>query len=239
MRYIYGPVKSRRLGASLGISLTPHKICSFNCVYCQLGRTQDLTRERKEYLKIEEITNELKLWLANNPAQAGGLSYITISGCGEPSLNVKIGDLIREIKKLTVIPIAVITNSSLLNDDSVRKALLSADLVIPSLNTVTPGVFIKVSRPEPSIKIEEIINGLNNLRKEFRGKIWLEAMLLRGMNDDIRQIKKLKEVIDRINPDKIQLNSPVRTTAEPNVLPVGRKKLEKIKEILGDKCEII
>ena len=239
MKYIYGPVKSRRLGFSLGITLTPYKICTFDCVYCQLGKTSEKTKERREYLEAKEIIEELRGWLQNNSLQIKTLNYITISGSGEPTLNLKIGEFISQIKKLTSIPVAVITNSSLLNILSVRQELLAADLILPSLDAVNPEVFTKIDRPCPDVKIEDIIEGLIGLRKEFRGKIWLEVMLVKGLNDDIRQIKKLRGVIDRINPDKIQLNSPVRSTAEPNILSVDKNKLEKIKEILGEKCEII
>jgi len=239
MKYIYGPVNSRRLGFSLGITLIPHKICSFDCVYCQLGKTKDRTYERREYLKVEAIINELRLWFENNTDGAKNLNYITLSGSGEPTLNIKIAELIAEIKKITSLPIAIITNASLLNVPLVRQGLVAADLILPSLDAVDPKVFEKIDRAHPDIKIGQIIEGLINLKKEFPGKIWLEVMLVRGINDDLRQIKKLKEVIDRINPHKIQLNSPVRTTAEPNVFPVDRRKLEKIREILGDKCEII
>lgn len=224
---------------SLGINLVPHKICDFACIYCQLGRTGELTCERKEYIKIEDLVSELRLWLQNNAEGAKDLNYITISGSGEPTLNVKIGDLIQEIKKFTSIPLATITNASLLNDKEVRGALLNVNLVVPSLDAVIPEVFNRINRPHQNIKIEEIINGLLTFKKEFRGRIWLEVMLVRGANDDLRYIKKLKEVIEQINPDKIHLNSPVRTTAEPDVLAVDKNKLEKIKEILGEKCEII
>ncbi len=239
MKYIYGPLKSRRLGLSLGITLTPYKICSFNCVYCQLGKTINTTNERKEYIPIQEIINELKLWLQNNILEAKGLNYITLSGSGEPTLNIKIGQLIAEIKKITAVPVAVITNASLLNVTAVRQALSYADLIIPSLDAVTPEIFAKVDRPKEDIKIEDIINGLIGLKKEFKGKIWLEVMLVKGINDDLAHIRKLKDIIDKINPDKIQLNSPVRTTAEENILAVDKKKLEKFKETLGEKCEII
>lgn len=239
MKYIYGPVNSRRLGLSLGITLTPYKICSFDCVYCQLGITKELTRERKEYLKAEDIVNELKLWLANNPKEAANLNYITISGSGEPTLNIKISEVITEIKKLTAIPIAVITNASLLDKIEVRQALSMTDLIAPSLDAATIEVLRKIDRPHPDTRLEDIVNGLINLRREFHGKVWLEVMLIKGINDSLEHIRKLKEVIDRINPHKIQLNSPVRTTAEPNIFAVGRNKLEKIRQILGDRCEII
>jgi len=239
MKYIYGPVKSRRLGFSLGITLTPYKICTFDCVYCQLGKTTKTTKERKEYLQIKEIIDELRVWLQTNSEETKSLNYITLSGSGEPTLNIKIGELIAQIKKLTPVAIAVITNSSFFSDPNIRRELLATDLILPSLDAVNPEVFSKIDRPCPDIKIEDIIEGLIGLRKEFRGKIWLEVMLVKGLNDDIRQIKKLKEVIDKINPDKIQLNSPVRSTAEPNIFAVEKSKLGKIKEILGEKCEII
>jgi len=239
MKYIYGPVKSRRLSLSLGITLTPYKICTFDCVYCQLGRTTVLTRERKEYISLGEILNELKLWLQNNSDAAKNLNYITLSGSGEPTLNIKIGQLISEIKKITPVPIAIITDSALLSDVALRQELLGADLIIPSLDAVTPEVFSKIDRPQQDIRIEGIIEGLVSLRKEFKGQIWLEVMLVKGINDDLRQIKKLKAVVDRINPHKVQLNSPVRMTSEPNILSVDKNKLEKIKGILGEKAEII
>ncbi len=239
MKYIYGPVKSRRLGLSLGISLTPYKICDFDCIYCQLGKTREPTVARKEYITIEEALNELRSWLQNNTEEAKSLNYITISGSGEPTLNIKIGEAIREIRKITTLPVAVITNASLLNDAQVREALLGAGLIVPSLNTVSLKIFRQIDRPHRNIKIEEIIHGLLSLRKEFQGKIWLEVMIVKGVNDDLGQIRRLKDIIDKINPDKVQINSPVRTTAEKDVFPADKRKLEKIREILGDKCEIV
>jgi len=238
MKYLYGPVKSRRIGFSLGVNLTPYKTCNFDCVYCQLGKTVTLTNERKEYIKVSEVLDELKYWLENNREVAQDFDYITLSGSGEPTLNSGFGQLISGIRKLTAHKIAVLTNASLLVDPQVRLEMLGVDLIVPSLDAVTQNLFVEVDRPHPDIKIENIINGLIALRREFRGKIWLEVMLIKGLNDDIRHIRKLKEVIDRINPDKIQLNSPVRTTAEINVQLVPKTKLNKIKDILGEKVEI-
>ncbi|MDD5567983.1 MAG: radical SAM protein [Candidatus Omnitrophica bacterium] len=238
MQYLYGPVKSRRLGVSLGISLTPYKTCNFDCIYCQLGKTTNLTSERKEYIMVGRIIDEFKTWLENNNEAAQTLGYITLSGSGEPTLNSGFGELISEIKKMTPLRVAVLTNASLLSDPDIRRQLLQADLIVPSLDAVTQELFIKVDRPLAGINIENVINGLVALRKEFRGKIWLEVMLIKGINDDIRHIRKLKEAIERINPDKVQLNSPVRTTADAGVLPVAKTKLRKIKEILGEKVEV-
>ncbi|MEW6100786.1 MAG: radical SAM protein [Candidatus Omnitrophota bacterium] len=239
MKYIYGPVQSRRLGFSLGISLTPYKICDFDCVYCQLGKAIGLTEERKEYVHPEVIAEELKSWLENNPQEASSLNYLTLSGLGEPTLNIKIGEVLERIKLITKIPIAVITNASFLKESDVRLSLLNASLIVPSLDAVSPKIFQRINRPHQKINIEEIINGLIALRKEFKGQIWLEVMLVSGINDDLRHIKKLKEAIEEISPDKIQLNSPVRTTAEPDIFGISESKLKKIKDILGDKCEII
>jgi len=204
-----------------------------------LGKTNCLTVTRKEYIPAADILNELRSWINSNPGEAGGLDYITVSGSGEPTLNSKIGALILEIKQITNKPVAVITNASLLNDDSLRRELLAADLILPSLDAATQAVFREIDRPHQGIMIDDIIEGLISLRKEFRGKIWLEVMLVAGVNDNLASIRKLKEAVDRINPDKVQLNSPVRMTSEENVSSADKKKLEKIKEILGEKAQII
>ncbi len=239
MKYIYGPIKSRRLGLSLGLSLSPDKICNLDCIYCQWGSVGKTVAERKEYASPAEIISELKSWIQNNPQEFKELKFVTLSGLGEPTLNTCIGELIDQVKAITRASIAVITNSTLLGDPLVRKGLLKADLIVPSLDAADPRIFKQIDRPDAGIKLNEIIDGLVALRKEFRGKIWLEIMLVAGVNDDLRHIEELKKIIQRVNPDKIQLNSPVRSTAEKNVLPVDQAKLEKIKEILGDKAEIV
>jgi wyosine [tRNA(Phe)-imidazoG37] synthetase (radical SAM superfamily) len=239
MKYIYGPVQSRRLGLSLGVSLTPPKVCNFDCIYCQLGKTSELASERKEYIKVADVLLELKDWLEHNTQEAERLNHITLSGCGEPTLNTGIGEFIGEVKKITAVPVAVITNASLLNQKEVRQALIGADLIVPSLDAVSPEIFQRMNRPMPEVQMDEVIEGLVNLGKEFRGKIWLEVMVVRGVNDDLEHIRKLKDIAKIINPDKIQINSPVRKTSEPGVLAADKRKLNKIKEILGEKCEII
>ena len=223
----------------MGLSLSLDKICDLDCIYCQWGSVGKTVFERKEYAQADEIIQELKLWMKNNPQDTKKLEFVTLSGLGEPTLNTCIAELIDQVKNITGLKIAVITNSTLLGDPVVRKGLLKADLIVPSLDAVDLEIFKRIDRPHSGIKLNEIIDGLVALRKEFCGQIWLEVMLIAGMNDDLGHIEKLKKVIYRINPDKIQLNSPVRSTAERNVLPVERAKLEKIKDILGDKAEII
>ncbi|MCX7926747.1 MAG: radical SAM protein [Candidatus Omnitrophica bacterium] len=239
MSYIYGPIQSRRLGLSLGISLTPPKVCSFDCIYCQAGKTTFKTIQQKEYVLAKEVLEQLHNWLKENPQQAKKLSYITFSGTGEPTLNSAIGKLIEEIKKLSSVPIALITNASLLSKAEVRKEIIKVDLIVPSLDAVEQDIFERIDQPYPSIKIEEVINGLIQLRKEYSGKIWLEVMLVEGINDAPKHISKLAKVITEINPDKIQLNSPVRCPVGCNCKPLSNQKLLQIKQILGSKAEII
>jgi wyosine [tRNA(Phe)-imidazoG37] synthetase (radical SAM superfamily) len=239
MKYIYGPIKSRRLGLSLGLSLSANKICNLDCVYCQWGSVGKTFAERKEYAKADEIISELKTWIQNNPQEFKELKFVTFSGLGEPTLNISLGKLIDQVRTFTAASIAVITNSTLLGDLLVRKEILGADLIVPSLDAVDQEIFQQIDRPNVGLKLNEIIDGLIALRKEFKGKLWLEVMLVAGVNDDLSHIKKLKKVIQLINPDKIQINSPVRITAEKNVLCVDKIKLNQIKEILGEKAEII
>lgn len=227
------------MGLSLGINLTCYKTCSFDCVYCQLGKTTVKTIERKAYIPLEGILHELSTWLAANPAEAKELNYITLSGAGEPTLNVNLAELIAGIQKTTSVPVAVITNSSLFADEKVRRALLSVSLVIPSLDAASQAVFERIDRPVGNIKVEDIIEGLTAFRKEFKGKIWLEVMIIKGINDTLEHARKMKEAVERIKPDKVQLNSPVRATAEEKIMPIEKNRLEKIREIIGGNCEVI
>ena len=233
--HIYGPVPSRRLGFSLGIDIIPFKMCSFDCIYCQLGPTIKKTIKRRKYFPSSEILSQIKKVL--NSGQR--IDYITFSGSGEPTLNSAIGTLIKEIKKITPIPVVVLTNSSLFTLKSLRKALKPSDLVIPSLDAATQEIFVKINRSHPSLKIEKIIEGLKKFRHEFKGTIWLEIMLVKGVNDSPPHIKKLIKAISEINPDKVQLNTVIRPPAEKFALVLNSKELKRIKNILGEKCEII
>jgi wyosine [tRNA(Phe)-imidazoG37] synthetase (radical SAM superfamily) len=201
--------------------------------------SKKITGERKEFIPASEVVEELRQWLENNPQEAKRLDFITLSGAGEPTLNINIGRIIADIKKMTDIPVSVITNSSLLWQNQVRNDLNKADLIVPSLDGATEEIFRKVDRPQPRIKVLDIIDGLVALRKEFRGRIWLEVMLVKGVNDSIDHLRQLKEAIDKIGPDKVQLNSPVRMTEGKDILAARKDQLEKFKEILGENCEII
>lgn len=235
MIHIYGPVPSRRLGFSLGVDIVPFKTCSFNCIYCQLGRTARKTVQRKDYFSSSAILSQVKKKLSSGQQ----IDCITFSGSGEPTLNKAIGKIIRDVKKIASIPVAVLTNGSLLWRKSVRKDLLAADTVLPSLDAATQKVLTKVNRPHPSLTSKKIIEGLKKFRQEFKGKIWLEVMLVKGVNDSPSHIKKLKEVLAGINPDRIQLNTVIRPPAEKSAKALSPGDLEKIKKYFGGNCEVI
>jgi len=176
-KYLFGPVPSRRLGMSLGVDLVPKKVCSLDCVYCEVGKTSKLTLERKEYILFDKIKNELIDYFNNNPDP----DYITFSGSGEPTLNIQIGEVLRYIKQIKPdIPVAVLTNGTMLFEKDVRDALMDADLVLPSLDAVTEEVFQKINRPPGDLTAKKYISGIIDFKNSFKGKIWLEVFILPG-----------------------------------------------------------
>ena len=226
---------SRRLGLSCGIDIVPLKICTLDCIYCQLGKTAQTTIERKDYIPIEPVLAELK------EALAEGLEadYITIAGSGEPTLNSRLGELIDGIKKLTNIPIAILTNGTLLSRAEVRADCSKADVVMPSLDAGDEQTFQRINRPNSVLSIEMLVSGLCAFRKEFAGQIWLEVFFVEGINTGIEQISRIKEAIELINPDKVHLNTAVRPTADPNITRLSAEKLHEIAGRLGPKCEVV
>jgi len=242
-KYLYGPVSSRRLGRSLGIDIVPLKHCTLDCVYCQLGRTTEKTIERKDYVPVEAVLSELrdalKKGLEADLSAARLADFITISGSGEPTLNSRLGELINGIKKITDIPVAIMTNGTLLYREDVRADCAKADVVVPSLDASDEASFQKVNRPHRDISIEKLVDGLVAFRKEFTGRIWLEVFLVEGLNTDIAEIDKIKGLIKRIRPDKVQLNTAVRPTADPAIKRVDAEKLEVIARQIGEGCEVV
>lgn len=236
-KYLFGPVPSRRLGMSLGIDLVPHKVCSLNCIYCECGSTTRLTIERKEHVPYNEVIQELKQFLGNNPAP----DYITFSGSGEPTLNSRIGDILKFIKRnYPGIPVAVLTNGTLLNNKQVRTEILEADLVLPSLDVASDLSFRRTNRPFHSLNIEDYINGLCEFRKEYHGKIWLEVLIIPGYNDSKQDLNLLKETFIKIQPESIQLNTLDRPGVVPGLKAAGKEELEQIANFWQlDNVEII
>jgi wyosine [tRNA(Phe)-imidazoG37] synthetase (radical SAM superfamily) len=233
--YTYGPVPSRRLGLSLGVDIVPAKVCTLDCVYCQVGRTTKKSTVRQDFLDINAVLAELQAKL-----QAGlRADYITLGGSGEPTLNSRLGDLIDGIRRLTDIRVAILTNGTLLDRADVRAECAKADVVCPTLDAAETAVFEAVHRPAPGITIEKLVFGLEQFRREFEGEIWLEVFLVAGVNTEGAHIAKIKDLIRRTRPDKVHLNTAVRPPAEPDVRAVSAEMLDAIAREIGGNCEVI
>lgn len=234
-RHVYGPVPSRRLGFSLGVDIIPFKTCTLDCMYCQLGPTRKTVCRRGSWFPPGKILAQVK-----DAVESGRkIDAITFSGSGEPTLNRDIGRLIRAIKKMTRIPIVVLTNGTLLTRREVRRDLAAADIVVPSLDAVPGNLFRRVNRPNRALDPEKIIDGLVRFRKGFRGEIWLEVMLIKGVNDSPAHIEALRAAADRIRPERIQLNTVVRPPADVKAKPLSPGAMRKIRKALGPRAEII
>ena len=235
--HLFGPVPSRRLGISLGLDLVPMKTCTLNCIYCECGRTTHLTLNRKEYVPLEDLKKELSHYLSHNPRP----DYITFSGSGEPTLNSTIGDVIHFIKTQAFnIPVAVLTNGTLLFDKKVRDDLKDATVIIPSLDAATKKAFANIVRPDPKINVDAIINGLIQLRKEYTGQIWLEIFIVPKINDTREELTALKNAIERIRPDQVHLNTLDRPGTVLDIRSATREELESILDFWElDNAEII
>jgi len=233
--HVFGPVPSRRLGLSLGVDLVPYKVCTLDCVYCQVGHTTDKTVERREYVPIDALLAELR----DKLNQGIKPDYITLSGSGEPTLNARLGDLIDGIRQLTAIPVALITNATLLYQAGVRSECCKADLILPSLDAAWDASLALINCPHPDICAHRIITGLEALRQAFSGPIWLEIFLIEGLNTSEDNLNRIRQAIERIRPDKIQLNTAVRPTAQMGIARMTADQMEGFAQHIGHDCEII
>jgi wyosine [tRNA(Phe)-imidazoG37] synthetase (radical SAM superfamily) len=209
-KYIFGPVPSRRMGLSLGVSPIPKGHCNYSCVYCQLGRTTSMTNEIKNFYDSKEIVNEVKDYLRNG----FNFDVLTLVGEGEPLLYSNIGDLISELKKITKKPIALITNGALLSDKNIREKIKDIDILLPSLDSYNQEMLRKINRPYGKIIFEDSVLGLEKFSKNFDGQIWIEIMLIKNINDDKNSILEFKKILEKIKYDKVYINVPVRPPAE-------------------------
>jgi wyosine [tRNA(Phe)-imidazoG37] synthetase (radical SAM superfamily) len=232
---VFGPVPSRRLGFSLGVDIIPRKCCTFDCIYCQVGKTTDKKIERRSFYSPDSIVAEVVAKLG----EPGHVDVISISGSGEPTLNIDLGWIVKEIKQRTTIPVAVITNGSLLWREDVRHDLLSADIVLPSLDAAREEEFERINRPHPSILLADIIKGIQGFGRDYKGSIWLEVMLVKNVNNSLEHLKILQETILRMDVDKVHLNTVVRPPLEPMAEKIGEDDLLKIAPLFGKSCEII
>lgn len=231
MTYIYGPIPSRRLGKSLGVDPIPLKTCNWNCVYCQLGRTFPLVNERREWAPPAEIVAQVRRAVESHGA--GEIDFISFVGSGEPTLHAGLGWMVRAVKEFTAIPVAVITNGSLIACEDVRSDLAAADVVMPTLSTCDEATFRRVHRPHPDLTLDAMVCGLVEFRSMYPGRLWVEVMLLQGVNDSAPALQGLADLLARIRPDQIHLTLPDRPPAEGWVAPPDDAVLMCATAILG------
>ncbi|WP_300711489.1 GTPase ObgE [uncultured Brachyspira sp.] len=231
---VFGPVISKRLGNSLGIDVIPHKTCSYNCIYCQLGSEENTKTNLADYYSADEIIYELKEALLNNK----NIDYITFAGSGEPTLYKNLKKLIYEIKQITDIPVCIITNGSLLYKQEMRSNLLMADLVIPSLDAGNIDTFKLIDQPDKEIDFDSMVNGLIEFRRVFKGEYWLEIFLLKGINDSEEELDDIIKIAKQIKPDMIQLVTATRRTSDNKALALNDEEMKKAKKYFELKCSI-
>jgi len=234
-RFVYGPVPSRRLGLSLGVDILPFKTCTLDCAYCQLGSTGRTVLRRGSFFPPKDILAQVKEVLGSGRR----IDVITFSGSGEPTLNRDIGRLIRAIKRMTRVPVVVLTNGTLLGRPDVRRDLAAADIVVPSLDAVPEGLFRRVNRPHSSLRSDRLIEGLVRFREGFRGRIWLEVMLVKGINDSPAHVRALKKAVGRIAPDRVHLNTVVRPPADARAKPLSPAAMDKVRRAIGPRAEVV
>jgi wyosine [tRNA(Phe)-imidazoG37] synthetase (radical SAM superfamily) len=237
MSFVFGPLPSRRLGQSLGVDPLPLKTCNWNCTYCQLGRTVPLSHERREFFPREAILREVREVLAGH--EPGAIDWITLVGSGETTLHSGLGWLVRQIKTLTTIPVAVITNGSLLHLPEVRRDLLDADAVLSSLDAGNAQLYRKVNRPWPDLTFELLLQGLTDFRREFPGRLWIEVMLMKGINDGEEALLEIARILAGIQPDQVHISLPSRPPAEPEVALPDEEAIRRAEAILGVRARAV
>lgn len=235
--HVFGPVMSRRLGLSLGVDPILSKLCNWNCVYCQLGRTFPMTNKRTSFCNPEMLLEEIEEQVIKPRERT--IDYITFVGSGETLLSSDMGQLINGVKSMTKIPVAVITNGSLLGEPGVAESLLMADAVLPSLDAGSDELYRKINRPQLEATFRKHIDGLRHFRMVFKGKLWVEVMLVKGLNDSEEAITSISDRLDEIGPDEVHLLTPTRPPAEKWVRPADVEALLLASSIIGRNYKIL
>ena len=232
---VFGPILSRRLGRSLGIDPVMRNICCQDCIYCEAGKTEILTLKRDEYVPLDNIISELDKVLKDSPE----LDYITFSGLGEPTLNLKIGDVIRHLKKnYPQHPVCLLTNGMLLGDPQVQQDVADVDLVIPSLDASNAEEFARINRPGSEMDFDTFITGLAHFTHIFKGKIYLELFIVPGINDSDESIARFAEIIRTMRLDKIQLNALDRPGTENDIVISSSENAARFAAVLGKFAQV-
>jgi wyosine [tRNA(Phe)-imidazoG37] synthetase (radical SAM superfamily) len=232
--HVFGPIPSRRLGRSLGVDLIPPKTCTFDCLYCQVGKTTCKCIDPISYVPPETVLSQVKAKL-----QEGLPDAVTLAGSGEPTLHAQIGRIIHDIRRLSPVKIALLTNGSLFWREEILQGALEADIIMPTLTTTFQHTFEAIHRPHPCLSLAMVVKGLMRLREVYRGEYALEVMLLAGMNDSDEELDGMRALIRRLSPDKIQLNTVIRPPADRTAVGLDRGRLEEIKGFFGDAAEIV
>lgn len=232
MSFVFGPVPSRRLGLSLGIDIVPRKFCTLDCIYCEVSKTDNLTIEQKDFYDTNEIVSEVK---NRYPLLKGDLDVVTITGSGEPTLNKSIDVIVKKLKTFITHPIVLLTNSTLFYDFTVREKVKVFDIVVPSIDAANVKIFNKINRPSKEIDFQKMIEGLLNFSHEYRGRLILEILLIKGVNDHREHLIELVDLIKNIKYYIVQLNTAFRPTAYDNVKRLNDLELLNIALFLTEK----
>lgn len=239
MNVLYGPLYSRRLGISLGVDIIPYKTCSYNCIYCHEGETTFLTLDRKEFFPLEKVLHQISTLKEKKIVNGRPVDYITFAGSGEPTLDVNLGNYIKYLKDNCPIPVAVITNSSLLWNEKVRQDLMEADLVVPSLDALTEDSFQTINRPAPHLSLKKVLRGLVDFCEVFQGAIWVEILLCEGINDSFEELERFAILLKNLPAQKIQINTVSRPPTESWARPSSPQTLAQWKELLGARVTVV
>lgn len=229
--HVYGPINSRRLGKSLGVSLIVPKVCPLDCIYCEARATTDLTMERKEYVNIDEVLEEIDRVLAEIPMP----DYITFSGAGEPTLNSGIGRVIDHLKKFhPACKVCLLTNGLLLKDQELQQELAKLDMIIPSLDASNEDEYLKINRPVPGETLEKLVDGITGFHRNYPSVFMaLEIFIAPGINDSDESLSRFERLVKKISPDAIQLNTLDRPGVITGLKPADDETMTKFAVVLN------
>ena len=229
---VFGPVPSRRLGKSLGINNIPPKICTYSCIYCQLGRTNNMQISRREFYKPEEIMRAVEKKVKDAREKGEPIDYLTFVPDGEPTLDINLGKEIDLIKSLSLgIKIAVITNSSLIWKEDVRDDLYKADWASLKIDSVTQDIWRRIDRPHGALKLDKILDGISEFSRTFKGELATETMLIQDVNDDAKEVEQVADLIAKLSPKKSYVSIPTRPPAEKRVTPATEYEINRAYQI--------
>ncbi len=224
METIFGPVPSRRLGRSIGINNIPPKVCSYSCVYCQLGRAIEMSAERRTFFEPSELVEAARDRVKSAEERNEQIDYLTIVPDGEPTLDLRLGELIEGLRKIGP-PVALISNGSLMGDPKLREELLDLDWISMKIDAADEETWRRVDRPHKSIDYKRMLTGIRTFAENFEGTFSTETMLVEGTNDSKEQLDGIISLIEELEPDKVYLSIPTRPPAESWVKPAKEEAL--------------